>query len=257
MHNHRIETRLGPDLSGIETPSFKSRLLRLFVGRLKPGTALPVLSGPLRGARWILDAGDPACWTGGYQREIQARFAGAVAPGSAVLILGDKAGFYSLLASRRAGREGRVFVFEPLPRPLDLLRRHLALNKVANAQVIEAAVSYKNGSAFLDPGPDGKTARLAAAGQFQVRTCTLDRMLAEGELPLPQALKIDIGGAEFGALCGAKDLLRRARPAVFLSTHGERVHRECCAFLDMLGYRLEALDGQDLEDSRQLVATHI
>jgi hypothetical protein len=86
-------------------------------------------------------------------------------------------------------------------------------------------------------------------------TCSLDHLLELGQIPVPDFIRMDIGGAEFAALCGAKALLSRAHPTIFLTTHGESLQRECCAFLELLGYRLEPVDGKPLEASREIVAT--
>jgi FkbM family methyltransferase len=238
-------------ISRINPKSFKA--LRL----LRPGTVVPVLSGPLFGKKWIVGSSSHRCWLGSYEREVQALFARAVSRKSTVFDIGGQVGFYSLLASRRAGREGKVFAFEPMAQNLNYLRMHLGLNRVRNVSVVEAAVSYKNGFGLMEAGPDGDKAWLSPDGQLRVRTCSLDGLLELGQIPLPDTIKMDIGGGEFAALCGAKSLLSRAHPAIFLTTHGEAVQQECCAFLEMLGYRLESVGGKAPEASREWIATHI
>jgi FkbM family methyltransferase len=213
---------------------------------------VPVLSGRLLGKRWIVGSGPHRCWLGTYQRERQALFAKTVSRKDTVFDIGGKAGFYTLLASRLVGRHGKVFVFEPLPRNLDTLQRHLELNRCRNVTVIEAALSYKNGFALLD----ANQAEVDSSEPLRVITCTLDTMLELGQIPLPDVIRLDIGGGEFAALTGAKALLTKARPTIFLSTHGEIPHRECCAFLDLLGYRLEPIDRKPLGQSREILATH-
>jgi FkbM family methyltransferase len=230
-------------------PSFPGRLLR-------PGMVLPILSGRLMGKRWIVGAGPHSCWLGTYEREKQALFSKTVSREDTVFDIGGNAGFYTLLASRRVGRHGKVYAFEPLPRNLETLQKHLELNKCSNVSVIEAALSYKNGFAFFDGGPGGERAQLASSGQQRVWTCTLDTLLELGQIPLPDIIRMDIGGGEFAALCGAKTLLSRAHPTIFLSTHGLIPHRECCAFLEMLGYRLAGIGGKPLEQSSEILATH-
>jgi FkbM family methyltransferase len=217
---------------------------------------MPVLSGQLIGKKWIVGSSVHRCWLGAYEREKQALFSKTIAPKSTVFDIGGQVGFYSLLASRRVGRHGKVYVFEPLPRNLDYLQKHLELNKSRNVTVIEAAVTYKNGFGFLEAVSGEEKARLSSSGQLRVRTCTLDALLELGQVPVPDTIRMDIGGEEFAALCGAKSLLSKAHPTIFLSTHGNTAHRECCAFLEMLDYRLEPIDGKPLEASREIIATH-
>ncbi|HEY9759505.1 MAG TPA: FkbM family methyltransferase, partial [Oculatellaceae cyanobacterium] len=149
-----------------------------------------------------------------------------------------------------------VFVFEPLPRNLNYLRKHLDLNKINNVTVIEAAISDKDGLASFDNGVCGEMAHIASSGQLQVRTYTLDHLLELGKIPVPDLIKMDIEGAEFMALWGARSMLAKAQPTIFLATHGAIVHRECCRFLKSLGYQLTPIDGNPLDNSREIIAMH-
>jgi len=47
--------------------------------------------------------------------------------------------------------------------------------------------------------------------------------------------------------------LESARPTIMLSTHGAEVHRDCCRLLAALGYRLEPVSGQSVEQSTELI----
>jgi len=54
-------------------------------------------------------------------------------------------------------------------------------------------------------------------------------------------MKIDVEGAEFGVLNGAVSVLRKAKPTIFLATHGEQVRKDCCELLESIGYALQYL----------------
>jgi len=227
--------------------------LRLF----KPGKSLPILSGPLWGKMWILNSSERSCWLGTYQKEKQRLFSRFLCPGKVAFDIGGKVGFFTLLASRLVRKTGQVVVFEPQPRNLDYLYRHIQRNRARNVTVIEAAVSYKNDSITGAAARADEAGAFPAKGPSRSRTCTLDGLLERGQIPIPDLIHMDIGGGEFAALCGARSLLSQAHPAIILTTHGEIPHRESCAFLEMLDYRLEPLDGKTLEASREILATHI
>jgi hypothetical protein len=78
--------------------------------------------------------------------------------------------------------------------------------------------------------------------------------VAAGRAAPPAVIKCDIEGAEHAALVGARHIIERFSPVIFLATHAPDVHRGCCAFLSGLGYRLSALDGMALEQSSELLA---
>ena len=56
-------------------------------------------------------------------------------PGMTVLDVGAHHGLYTLLASKRVGKHGRVISFEPSPREGRALRLHLLLNRCRNVVV--------------------------------------------------------------------------------------------------------------------------
>jgi FkbM family methyltransferase len=171
-----------------------------------------------------------------------------------VFDLGANVGYYTLISAVRAGPRGRVFAFEPLPRNLEFLRRHLALNRIENAAVVEAAVSDRSGTVRFEEDASTSKGRIGEAGGLEVRSVALDDWVVREGHPAPDLLKIDIEGAEFLALHGARGILARSHPPIFLSTHSGKVHRDCLQFLESLGYRIEPLDGRPLERSRDILA---
>jgi FkbM family methyltransferase len=242
------------NFSGISDRSLVGKALRLPLRLLPAGAVVPVLQGELRGKRWVVGASNHGCWLGSYEHDKQQAFRRAVRPGGVVFDLGAHVGYYTLLASSLVGPEGRVFAFEPMPRNLGYLKRHLRLNRAGNVTVIEAAVSDAAGWASFDEEIGCAMARLSANGKLRVRVVTLDALVSGGELPPPDFLKIDIEGAEAMALGGARETLIAHRPTIFLATHGREVHEECCRFLEGVGYRLQTLDGKRLEESDELLA---
>lgn len=214
----------------------------------------PILRGPLRGARWRLDGGGKVLrvLNGTYESE-QTRIAvELVRPGSTVLDIGAHIGYYTLLFSRLAGPDGRVVAFEPSPRNLPVLRWHVARNGCANVRVEALAVSAETGTARFTASTGSGTGRLAESGTLEVRTIRLDEFVGAGG-PMPDVMKIDVEGAELAVLRGAEGVLRDARPAILLSTHGADVHRACLDLLRQHGYTARAILGGDVERAPELL----
>lgn len=163
-------------------------------------------------------------------------------------------GFYTLLASVLVGENGKVIAFEPLPRNLSYLREHLRLNQVNNVEIVEAAVSNIDGTAWFEEGETSSTGRISASGDWEVEVCSLDTLIAKGEIPVPTLIKMDIERTEFRALQGARAMLTQYHPTVFLATHGRDVHNRCCNHLTSLGYELEPITGKNIKDADEIVA---
>lgn len=165
-------------------------------------------------------------------------FAACLRPGDVVYDIGANVGFFTLLASRLVGPQGQVYAFEPLPRNLALLERHIRLNDCRNVTVFELARAARSGSArFVAEGVGPSMSKLGGEGTLEVRTAALDELFAAHELRPPTLRKMDVEGAEHDVLQGAARLLRDSRPTIFLAAHGYRQRDLCEAFLAGLDYR--------------------
>jgi FkbM family methyltransferase len=213
------------------------------------------LCGPLRGKKWIVGASTNGCWLGMYEMQKQNVFRSLIQAGNVVYDLGANVGFYSLLASVVVGRNGQVFSFEPLPRNLEFLRKHLEQNNVTNCAIVASAVSDRIGTVQFEAHGDPHMTKMSASGTITVKLTSLDELVASGEISPPDVIKCDIEGAEFEALNGARVTLGRYHPKILLATHGSTVHKLCCDLLMALGYSVCPLEkGMPLAESTDLVA---
>ena len=227
----------------------------MFPLKLIPAEArVPILQGRLRGKWWIVEASDHGCWLGSYEYRKQQLFARTVKSGDIVFDIGANVGFYTLLASTLTGPNGHVFAFEPVPSNVSFMQAHLRLNRVTNVTVIEEAVSDSSGVASFADGSSRCTGHLALEGGYQVRTVSLDELVSSRKLPVPDCMKIDVEGAEMLVLSGARSLLRDAHPVIFLATHSPDLHKQCCQFLQSLGYQLQSVDARSLEQTDEVLA---
>jgi len=242
------------NFSGISSQTLLGHLLRAPLQLIPREACLPVLQGRLRGKKWIVGSSNHGCWLGSFEHEKRLLFERTVEPGAVVFDIGANVGFYTLLASVAVGPEGKVYAFEPAPRSLRYLREHLRLNAVSNVNVLEVAVSDHCGRALFDEGQNSALGHLSSSGQVWVETVGLDDLVATAQVPPPDYVKIDIEGAEFHALSGAKSMLASVRPTIFLSTHSPDLHRACRRLLESLGYTLRAIGPASVDETDELIA---
>jgi FkbM family methyltransferase len=242
------------NVSGISRQTVIGKLLRLPLRLIPHDLVLPILNGTLRGKKWISGSSNHGCWLGSYEYDKQRRFASSLSVGEVVFDLGANAGFYTLLASELVGSGGRVIAFEPLPENLSYLRKHLRMNQITNVQVFEAAVADFMGVARFKADFYSSMGTLSEAGELIVKTVSLDRLFEMGEIPAPSLIKMDIEGGEYSALLGARAILERYHPTIFLATHGREVHDDCCSYLRSVGYKLSAITGDSVEETDELLA---
>jgi FkbM family methyltransferase len=212
-----------------------------------------VLMGNLRGKRWIVGSAIHRCWLGFYEYEKQKLISREVRPGSVFWDVGANVGFYSLLASKLVG-SGKVFAFEPAPRNLSYLRKHLTLNRVRNVEVLAIAVCDKNGSSRFETEESGLMGHLSGEGGITVPTATLDSLVDDGAVLPPDYVKMDIEGAELLALHGASRTFQRFRPVLFLATHGREVETECRRLLELWGYDCRNMRSKSNSDRGEIIA---
>jgi FkbM family methyltransferase len=177
-------------------------------------------------------------------------------PGMTVIDAGAHHGLYTLLASKRVGRKGRVIAFEPSPRECERLEKHLRLNRCSNTELMPCALGEDPGEADLylvDGFQDWcnslrppAIAEPICTGRVSVRR--LDEVLAESGVTKVDFIKLDVEGAELSVLRGARKLLlRESRPAILAEVQDTRTQpwgyaaREIIQFLICMHYRWFAI----------------
>jgi FkbM family methyltransferase len=177
-------------------------------------------------------------------------------PGMTVIDAGAHHGLYTLLASKRVERKGRVIAFEPSPRECERLEKHLRLNRCSNTELMPCALGEDPGDADLylvDGFQDWCNSLRPPAIAEPIRTMRvsvrrLDDVLAESGVTKVDFIKLDVEGAELSVLRGARKLLlRESRPAILAEVQDIRTQpwgyaaREIIQFLICMHYRWFAI----------------
>jgi FkbM family methyltransferase len=180
-----------------------------------------------------------------------------VRPGSVAVDVGANIGTHALAFSRWVG-SGSVLAIEAQPVVSALLRVNSLLNKRGNIDVITALCARRRGWTsievdYRDADNFGglsftELARADGARWWQRRHRKARNLvpivpLDELAAGLPVSLiKLDIEGMEYDALRGARGLLRRQRPVVYLEQLSTIDLRKVYDYLSHLGYRLYWLE---------------
>lgn len=161
-----------------------------------------------------------------YEVATTRLFEQVVQPGQTVVDIGAHVGYYSLLAARRVGPQGRVYAFEPEPKNHVLLLKNIALNGYANIVPVPLAVSDRTGVSdlFLGGMDTGFHSLFelhlphpSDPGKVAVNTTTLDAFFeARGWPSSVDVIKMDIEGAELHALEGMREFLSRMRQCALI-----------------------------------------
>lgn len=178
------------------------------------------------------------------------------------LDIGANQGEFTVAGALLAPR-GRVISIEPVSKNRRRLQVNIELNLFEHVVVVPLALSDEEGeleiydrmTEFDDGTMHEGLATLYAYGSrtepvetVQVRR--LDKVAAEWALDRLDVVKIDVEGAEWPALRGGEQLLRKHRPVLIIEV-GEDTCRaagyapeDFCRWLDTLGYDLHVIDEQ-------------
>ncbi len=155
--------------------------------------------------------------------------------GANVLDVGANIGLFSIMMAGRVlyGRTGWVHSFEPSPKSRRDLSRMIDCNQVANVTVHAEAVADGCGKpVFHDIQTNNVTreaSHLSIPGReefggslpqrsVEVDTIDLDSFVGQHRF-YPQLIMIDVEGAEFLVLEGARQCIQRHRPILVIEVH--------------------------------------
>ena len=183
-------------------------------------------------------------------------------PRSVFVDIGANVGAIALAVAELARtRRISVVCLEPNARLARRLRSNLLINQLEDVRVIEKAAASENGTITLyqvagdAPNQGLSTTRDGISSEDRepttVEAVTIDSLLLEPDLATgPLVLKIDVEGAEYEVLAGARETLANRRPAVVFEFVGG-LHQDPAAaalrqsrLFDAAGYRLYSISDQ-------------
>ena len=147
------------------------------------------------------------------------------------LDIGAHVGYYSSYLSSRVRR---VYAFEPDPRNLPSLRNNASL--AGNVEVIDMAVSSKDGTAVLHQGGGAETSSLVANqnlhSSIAVKITTVDTFVAERPEIKVALVKIDAEENDIEVLRGMHNLVARDQPLILTECGYTCESRQLCVDWD-------------------------
>jgi FkbM family methyltransferase len=160
-----------------------------------------------------------------HEEGTTALFKKVVKQGNVVVDLGANIGYFTLLAAKLVGENGKVFSFEPEPQNFNYLIRNIELNNYQNVFAYQKAIAdkvgktklyictYDSGHHTINQSEGIEAYRLGRAGEtkeIEIDLVTLDSFLAD-KTDKVDIVKIDVEGAEALAIDGMREILKKNR----------------------------------------------
>ena len=153
----------------------------------------------------------------------------AMRQGDIVLDCGANVGVFTTEALKAGA--SKVIAIEPAPENVEVLRRNFK-DEIAAGRVIvyPKGVWDKDDTLTLHIDPKNSAAdtfvidRKEATGSVQVPLTTIDKLVAELNLPRVDFVKMDIEGAEPNALRGGRETIKKWKPRISISAYHQPDH---------------------------------
>ena len=163
-------------------------------------------------------------------------------PGDVVLDIGPAFGSYTFTA---AVQGAKVYALEPCEFCRSVLTGNVAVNPDLAGLIQVVPVGVHERSGWFEPDAGEFIAERAEGDTRELlRVRSIDDIVGELRLERLDCIKLDVEGAEYGALSGAKNTLRRFRPKILVEEHEfkfQGIGPRCQGLIDALdlGYSCE------------------
>lgn len=174
----------------------------------------------VQGSKMYIDSRDTTVgasllkW-GFFEKYETKLFKKSIKRGMVVLDIGANIGYYTLLAARLVGYEGKVFAFEPDPYNYSLLRNNIEANRYNNVIPVQKAISNKSGKIklFLDKSNLGAHSLSQAnvpdrGASITVEVISLDEFFKNTDCKI-DVIKMDVQGSEMEVLQGMTNIMNK------------------------------------------------
>jgi FkbM family methyltransferase len=170
-----------------------------------------------------------------YEASLLNQLSRLLKPGDVVIDAGANIGNHAVYFAGVCSCE--VICFEPNPRAAELLRLNIESNGVSGRVTIyEKALGERAASVRMDESNtlhNLGSARVVAENNGSIALVSLDDFLPRAR---PRLIKIDTEGMEAPVLLGAREIIRKHRPAICVEVADIGRYDEITDFLDQFGY---------------------
>ena len=216
------------------------------IQKVSDGAVEVIYSTPTMYAKWRVDSlftkePDTIEWIRNFQ------------PGEVLVDIGANVGMYTIWAAKTRGI--RVYAFEPESQNYAVLYKNIVLNHLSQQVVAYCAAlsdvssfsllhlsSFQVGSSCHSFGEevDFKLEHRETKISQGCFSTTLDDLVTNGVMPMPDHIKIDVDGLEHKVLAGARNVLadKRLKSVLIEINTNLELHRKIIADMQALGFVL-------------------
>jgi FkbM family methyltransferase len=173
--------------------------------------------------------------------------------------IGSHFGYHTLGFSKIAGKNGKVYAFEPNPLNKKRLEKNINANPTLCMNIFvkdTALTDYKGTAQFemiteLESGWSSNSHLITTntidkstdvKKHIIVDVDSIDNLIREGKIEKPDFIKIDVEGGEYRVINGSIETIKKYKPIFFIEIHTIECMFLIQQFLSELKYSLELID---------------
>jgi FkbM family methyltransferase len=212
-----------------------------------------IRSGPLKGKKWIMTTGSKFI-LGTQELYKTEAFLKYFRKGDVLFDIGAHVGYFSAIGAVINDESAEIYAFEPRPMNIRFFKKHVKANNFKNITLFEVAVGETDEEVHFDVNHGSATGCVSSNGKFCVKQVSIDRMIRDKILPVPDFIKIDVEGGEIEVLKGLKNVITSARPRLIVATHNPECHKFVVDFLLQNKYSIDILKPDFKKGDTEIVA---
>ena len=181
---------------------------------------------------------------GDHEPWLQDLLQAELSEGGCYYDVGAHSGFFAMIAARFVGSSGAILAFEPDPRNKAIFEANISRNALRQITLLEVAAWSSEGHVSFELAPEasnGTQGHICDSGsrspdRIVVSAVRLDDLVFNQGYRPPDLIKMDVEGAEWEALQGARRLLAEAKPKLLCEIHNPPQMGQIRSYLEGLGY---------------------
>lgn len=182
-----------------------------------------------------------------------------------IIDAGANVGYYTLIASKKIGSDGRIYSFEPVSKTYNRLIENVKLNNFSNIIPIKKALSHTDNQEIELFIADDKNWGMSSiyshdrfAGYKEIaETLTIDSFIIDNEIDKMDLIKIDVEGSEMDVINGMKDCISKYDPTILVEINQDIISKKN-DYVESIYDNLKTLgyDAFEIKNSKQIKKLH-
>lgn len=157
-----------------------------------------------------------------------------------ILDIGGHIGLFSITFSKKIGKEGKIYAFEPFRDSYNLFKKNLIINDFRGVKLYNNAISEKKGKMrlYLHKYSAANSLNAESDNYVIIESETLINFVKREKIKRIELIKLDVEGAEYEIIKNSKEVLKNT-DAIILELHPDILSKKQINEVEMILKKLK------------------